>query len=91
MDDPIFAPAQELAWAIQQQEVSSVEVVDAYLAQIARHNPQLNAVVTFDEERARRKAEEADTSLARGEVWGPLHGVPVTLEDCHATAGIRST
>jgi amidase len=91
MDDPIFAPAHELAEAIQRREVSSVEVVDAYLAQITRHNPQLNAVVTLDEEGARGKAEEADTALARGEVWGPLHGVPVTLEDCHATAGIRST
>jgi amidase len=91
MDDPIFAPAHELAWAIQQREVSSLEIVDAYLAQIARHNPQLNAVVTLDKEGARGKAQEADTSLARGEVWGPLHGVPVTLEDCHATAGIRST
>jgi amidase len=91
MDDPIFAPAHELAWAIQQREVSSVEVVDAYLAQIARHNPQLNAVVTLDEEGARGKAREADTALGRGEVWGLLHGVPMTLEDCHATAGIRST
>jgi amidase len=91
MDDPIFASAHELAMAIQSAEVSSAEVVDAHLAQITRHNPKLNAVVTLDEEGARRRAREADAALGRGEVWGVLHGVPVTLEDCHATAGIRST
>src|ERR1019366_10559604 len=30
-------------------------------------------------------------ALARGQVWGPLHGVGVTVEDVHATAGMRST
>jgi amidase len=89
--DTVFTPAHKLAGEIQRGEVSSVEVVDAYLDQIARHNRQLNAVVTLDEDGARRRAREADASLARGEVWGPLHGVPVTIEDGHATAGIRST
>src|SRR5215207_9915993 len=91
MDDPILAPAHEVATAIQRGEVSSVEIVDAYLAQIDRHNERLNAVVTLDEDGARRKAQEAGAALGRGEVWGPLHGVLVTIEDCHATAGIRST
>ncbi len=45
MDDPIFAPAHELATAIRRREVSSSEVVDAHLAQIVRHTPRLNAVV----------------------------------------------
>jgi hypothetical protein len=43
----IFTPAR--AEAIRRREVSSLEIVDAYLAQIARHNPNLNAVVTLDE------------------------------------------
>src|SRR5207249_11377486 len=58
---------------------------------IARHNPQLGAIVTLDEAAARRRAQEADEALAHGDIWGPLHGVPMTLEDCHATAGLRST
>jgi len=41
--DTVFAPAHELAGAIQRGEISSVEVVDAYLDQIARHNRTLNA------------------------------------------------
>ncbi len=91
MDDPIFAPAQELATAIQGREASSAEVVDAHLAQIDRHNARLNAVVTLDEDGARERAQEADAALGRGEAWGPLHGVPITLEDGHATSGVRST
>jgi amidase len=89
--EDVFAPAHVLAKGIQRREVSSVEVVDAYLAQIERHSAQLNAIVTLDEEGARRRAQEADAALGQSEVWGPLHGVPVTLEDAHPTAGIRST
>ncbi len=91
MDDPILASAHELATAIQSREVSSAEVVDAHLAQIDRHNARLNAVVTLDEDGARERAQEADAALGRGEAWGPLHGVPITLEDGHATSGVRST
>jgi hypothetical protein len=86
----VFTPAHVLAEAIRRREVSSVEIVDAYLAQIARHNPQLNAIVTLDDEGARVKAQEAEAALGRGEVWGTLHGVPITLEDAHPTSGMRS-
>jgi amidase len=87
----VFTPAYALAQAILQREVSSAEVVDAYLARIAYHNPQLNAVVTLDEDGARQRAQEADAALGRGEVWGALHDMPITLEDLHPTSGIRST
>src|SRR5213078_2116751 len=67
------------------------EVLEAHLAQIDTHNAALNAIVTMDAERARERAREADKALARGELWGPLHGVPFTLKDAHATAGMRTT
>lgn len=91
MNDVTFMTTHELATAIRQRRVSAVEVLEAYLAQIARHNPALNAIVTLDEEGARQRAQAADAALMRNEVWGPLHGVPITLEDAHATAGLRST
>ena len=47
--------------------------------------------MTLDEEGARVKAREADAALVRGDQWGPLHGVPITLEDLHPTSGMRST
>jgi hypothetical protein len=57
MDELVFRSAHDLAQAIRQKQVSSVEVVEAHLAQIARHNPALNAIVTLDEEGARRRAQ----------------------------------
>lgn len=86
-----YAGATELAAAIRAGRVSATEVLDAHLARIARHNPALNAIVTLDVEGARERAREADRALARGEVWGPLHGVPFALKDAHATAGMRTT
>ena len=71
--------------------VSATEVLKAHLAQIEAHNPALNSVVTLDVERAYERAQKADAALARGKVWGPLHGVPFTLKDAHATAGMRTT
>ena len=47
--------------------------------------------MTLDEEGALRAAREADGALARGAPCGPLHGVPFTLKDCHATLGMRTT
>jgi amidase len=91
MDYPIFAPAHGLATAIWRREVTSSEVVDAYLAHIERHNPRLGAIVTLDEEGARAGAREADAARDRGEVFGPLQGVPITLEDAHPTSRVRTT
>jgi amidase len=91
MSDLLFTTAQELAISIRRGQLSAAEILEAHLTQIARYNPQLNAIVTLDEERARARAQEADRALARGEVWGPLHGVPITIKDALETAGIRTT
>jgi amidase len=89
--DSTFVTATELAASIRERRVSSVDVLNAYLDQIARNNARVNAVVTLDEERARQRARDADRALARGEIWGPLHGVPFTVKDWTATAGVRTT
>src|SRR2546423_8605197 len=89
--DIVFSSTTQLAAAIRTGHVSATEVLEAHLAQIDTHNAALNAIVTMDAERARERAREADEALARGQVWGPLHGVPFTLKDAHATAGMRTT
>ncbi|MHB8644250.1 MAG: amidase [Thermomicrobiales bacterium] len=89
--DSVFSSTMQLAAAIRARHVSAVEVLDAHLAQIETHNPAVNAIITLDAERARERARGADAALARGDVWGPLHGVPFTLKDAHATAGMRTT
>src|SRR5262245_46208904 len=89
--DIAFRPTSALADALRRREIGCVELLDHYLARIARLNPALNAVVTLDVERARARAAEADRALARGDVWGPLHGVPFTIKDSYETAGVRTT
>jgi amidase len=91
MMDIVFSSTTQLATAIRVGHVSATEVLQAHLEQIATHNATLNAVITLDAERAYERARAADAALARGEVWGPLHGVPFTLKDAHATAGMRTT
>src|SRR5260370_39481998 len=89
--DIVFSSTKQLATAIRAGHVSATEVLEAHLAQIDTHNATLNAIVTMDAEGAHERAREADKALARGQVWGPLHGVPFTLKDAHAAAGIRTT
>src|SRR5438105_4226245 len=91
MTDIVFSSTTQLAAAIRTGRVTAVEVLEAHLAQIEQRNPTLNAVITLDAERAYERAREADEALARGEIWGPIHGVPFTLKDAHATAGMRTT
>jgi amidase len=91
MRDPVFSTTTRLAAAIRGRDVSATEALEAHLRQIDKHNPALNAIVTIDAERARTRAREADDELARGRTWGPLHGVPFTLKDAFATAGVKTT
>jgi amidase len=91
MQELHFLPAHRLAALVRAREVSARELLEAHLAQVARHNARLNAIVTLDEEGARARARQADEALARGEVWGPLHGVPITIKDAFLTAGVRTT
>lgn len=89
--DLSFATALEVARAIRGRSVSSVELTKHILDRIERHNPRVNAVVTLLADRALARARAADEALARGEWWGALHGVPVTVKDTFEIAGVRTT
>jgi amidase len=91
MSDLVFKSAIELAEMIRNRQVSAVEVLEAHLNQIAKHNPKLNAICTLDETNARARAQQADAALAKSEYWGALHGVPITIKDIFETAGLRTT
>jgi amidase len=84
-------PAHELADALRRRELSSHELLDHYLDRTEVLNPSLNAIVTLDPDGARSAADAADAALARGDVVGPLHGVPMTIKDTYETAGMRTT
>ncbi len=64
---------------------------DYFLARVEALDKPINSVVTIDAERARTEADAADAALARGEVRGPLHGVPMTIKDSFQTKGMRTT
>ena len=80
-----------LASAIRTGEVSSVEVVQAFLDRIETVNEMINAVVILAGDEALDAAREADAQLSRGELTGPLHGVPMTIKDSIDTAGVVTT
>ncbi len=87
----MFEPAHKLARLIRDGQLSSLALTEAYLERIATHNPTLNAICTLDEQGARAKAKAADEALSRGDCWGPLHGVPITIKDIFETEGLRTT
>jgi len=86
-----FKSASELARAIRDRKTTSVELLELYLARNARHGAKINAVVIQQAEAARSRAKAADAALAKGEVWGPLHGVPMTVKESYNVAGLPTT
>jgi amidase len=77
--------------ALRAGEVSSLELVESCIARIERLNPDINAVVATDYERARERARAADDARSNGLTLGPLHGVPMTVKDSLETAGLVTT
>ena len=90
-DDLAFLPATDLVELLQAKKVSSHELLDGYLDRVERFNSALNAIVTLDADRARERAAVADEATARGESWGPMHGLPITVKDVFETTGLRTT
>jgi amidase len=82
-------PAVLMAQHIRERKLSPVELVDAHLARIERLNPKLNAFVQLDAERARSSARLAEKSVMRGDLPGPLHGVPMSIKSSIDVAGLR--
>ncbi len=91
MSSLISSSATELARKIRRRECSAVEVLEAHLARIRARNPAVNAIVTLNADRAYARAQAADRALNEGELWGPLHGLPVTVKDQFASADLRTT
>src|SRR5262245_33169384 len=87
--DP-FASAVDMLAALRARRISAVELFELHQSRITRHNPELNAVVEPDFERARRDAEAADALRARGED-APLCGLPMTLKESINVRGLRTT
>ncbi len=86
-----FASASELAALVRGRDVGCEELLRHFLGRVETYNPALNAIVCMDAEGALKRAAAADAALARGENWGPLHGVPITVKEAYDVAGLPTT
>src|SRR5258706_9010332 len=91
MLDLPFRSATALAAGIRRKEIRAAELLEVYLARLEKHNPALNAIVVTAADAARERASAADQALASGEVWGPLHGVPMTIKESFDVVGMPTT
>ncbi len=91
MTDLCFTSATELAEAVRSKRVSPTEIADAMLERIDAVNPVVNAYVYVDPDAVRQRAQELDRALLRGDRLGPLHGVPYSIKDLTAMAGLPLT
>jgi amidase len=86
-----FQSALKMAASIRARDVSATELLELHLARVKQHNAPINAVIVLDEERARARARQADAALAKGQFWGPLHGVPMTVKEAFDIEGLVTT
>ena len=94
MSDIVFQSAKRLARLMAARKLSAVEVMKAFVAQVERVNPKVNAIVTFIPDEALRQARRLDAKRSRakgGEGLGALAGLPIAYKDMLATKGIRTT
>ena len=88
---PLFdVSVSALRRALDKKEISSVELASLFLGRIDAFNPELNAFITVDRERALAEARAADARIARNEAK-PLTGIPLAHKDTICTEGILTT
>lgn len=92
-DEPIWWwSAEKLTAAIAARQLSSVEVVKAFMQRIEALDGTYNAFLSVvSESEALRQAEEADRAVQRGEDLGPLHGLPIAVKDLMDVRGLPTT
>jgi amidase len=91
MLDMPFRPATVLVREIKSGRITSRELLELYLARVDQHNPAINAIVVQQRQLARQRADQADAALARGQDWGPLHGLPMTMKESYNIQGLPTT
>ncbi len=87
-----FTSARELAGLVRSRQVSAREVMSAFLGQIRRFNPSLNAIVArLDEDSCLALADRADRELGSSRAVGALHGLPIAFKDLEPAVGFPFT
>lgn len=89
--DLAFTPALELAQLIRRRELSPLDLVEIYLERIQRLNPQLGSYFTVTAQLAIADAKAKTELLTTTSELPPFFGVPISIKDLHAVAGIPCT
>lgn len=88
MNEIVMLSAAQLVAGFRQRSLSPVEVMCAVLDRVTKLDPVVNAFCALDEEGAMSAAGEAERRWMSGEPCGPLDGVPVSVKDLVAVAGL---
>ena len=96
---PAFGQSQDLAYLtlkeaselIRRKAVSPIDLTAACLKRIDAYNSELNAFITVTNDQAMETARAMETEQRRGKWRGPLHGIPIAVNDNMDTAGVRTT
>ena len=84
-------PAHKARNLIGQKKLSSFELVKSFIEQYEKHNPNINAIVAFDQKDVLEQAKKCDVKVSKGETLGLLHGLPVGIKDLQMVKNLRST
>lgn len=91
--DVVEASISDIQSALERGQVTSVEIVDAYLQRIEAYDkqgPALNSIMRINPQ-ARQQAGAMDEERAAGRLRGPLHGIPILVKDNYNTSTIPTT
>lgn len=91
MDELAYADATDLVQRIKSKQISSVQLLEHFIQRMEKYNPEINAIIVTQLDKARQRAKAADEALARGEDWGPLHGLPMTVKESYDIEGLPTT
>jgi aspartyl-tRNA(Asn)/glutamyl-tRNA(Gln) amidotransferase subunit A len=89
--EPADLSITDASGRIAQRELSPVELTQSVLRRIDEVEDRVNAFVAVTRDAALAEAEAAEAEIARGELRGPLHGIPIGVKDLFATAGVATT
>ena len=91
MNDIWRMTATEVSSLVRAKKISAREAMASALARLEQVNPLINAVVDYRPEYSLAQADAVDAAIARGEMPGPLTGVPITIKVLTDQAGFATT
>ena len=91
ISDLHYLTISQAADLIENQELSPVELTQAFLDRIEQTDDHLHSFITILSEQSLADARVAEAEILQGHYKGPMHGIPFALKDLYDTAGITTT